>query len=153
MVMSVWLTRGPFGHGPNKNEMLLKRAQMSHELIWLVSIVENYKDRSSFMIDILHLEGEKVFGLAKHCANCLHGENGDSHRPNNESFFHPWLASPATSSNNVQNVPTHPTPFASHYILPIFSWSGLELKEINSINGPWHIEQCTTNSFILCSTL
>jgi hypothetical protein len=39
---------------------------MSHELIQLVATVENYMDRSSFMIHISHIEGEKVFGLAKH---------------------------------------------------------------------------------------
>jgi hypothetical protein len=83
---------------------------------------------------------------------CLHEANGDSHRPNNVNFSHPWMASPATRSNNVQNVFTHPTHFASHYVLPIFSWSGLELKESISINGQWHIEQCATNSFIQCST-
>ncbi len=108
---------------------------MSHELIWLVTIIENYKDGWSFMIHISHLEGEKVFGLAKHCVNYPHGANGDSHRPNNVNFSHPWMASPATSSNNVQNVPTHPMPFASHYVLPIFSWGGLEIKDIISING------------------
>jgi hypothetical protein len=68
------------------------------------------------MIHISHLEGEKVFGLAKHCINCPHGANGDSHRPNNVNF-----SLPAIGSNNVQNVPTHPMPFASHYVLPIFS--------------------------------
>jgi hypothetical protein len=41
------------------------------------------------MIHISHLEGEKVFGLAKHCANCPHGASGDSHRPNNVNFSHP----------------------------------------------------------------
>jgi hypothetical protein len=63
------------------------------------------------------------------------------------------MASLATNSNNVQNVPTHPTPFALHYILPIFLQGGLELKEIISINGQWHIEQCVTNFFIQCLTL
>jgi hypothetical protein len=56
-----YLQGGPSGHGPNKNELLLRRAQVSHELIWLVATIENYRDGSSFMIHILHLEGEKVF--------------------------------------------------------------------------------------------
>jgi len=45
------------------------------------------------MIHISHLEGEKVFGLAKHCFNCLHGANGDSHRLNNVNFSHLQVAS------------------------------------------------------------
>jgi hypothetical protein len=83
-----YLQGGPFGHGLNKNELLLKRAQMSHELISLVATIENYKDGSSFMIHFPPLEGEKVFGLAKHCVNCPHGANHDSHRVNNVNFSH-----------------------------------------------------------------
>jgi hypothetical protein len=62
---------------------------MSHDLIRLVVTVVNYRDRLSFMIQILHLEGEEVFGLAKRCINCPHGTNGDPHRPNNVNFFRP----------------------------------------------------------------
>jgi hypothetical protein len=45
------------------------------------------------MIHISHLKGEKVFGLAKHYVNCLHGANGDSHKPNNVNFSHLGMAS------------------------------------------------------------
>jgi hypothetical protein len=87
------------------------------------------------MIQIPHLKGEKVFGLAKCCIDFPHGANGDSHKLNNVNFSHLWMSSPTTGSNNVQNVPTHPMSFTSHYILPIFSQGGLELKEIIFING------------------
>jgi hypothetical protein len=51
-----------------------------------VAKVANYKDGLLFMIQISHLKGEEVFGLAKHCVECPHGANGDSHRPNNVNF-------------------------------------------------------------------
>jgi hypothetical protein len=52
-----YLQIGLSGHGFNRNELLLRRAQWSNDLAKLVIIVANYTSRSSFFNYAPHLEG------------------------------------------------------------------------------------------------
>jgi hypothetical protein len=77
-----YLQGGPLGHGPNKNELLLRRAQGSSDIAKLVTIMANYTSMSSFTNCLLHLEEEEVFGFAKQPVDCPLDANNDSHRSN-----------------------------------------------------------------------
>jgi hypothetical protein len=60
-----YLQGGPSGHGHDRNEFLLKRAQWLIDLARLTVVVANYTFGSSFSYCILHLEGEELFGSIK----------------------------------------------------------------------------------------
>jgi len=55
-----YLQSGPFSHGLNMNELLLKRAHMLEDPTKLAITIANYAFRYSFTTQILHLEGEEV---------------------------------------------------------------------------------------------
>jgi hypothetical protein len=55
--------KGLIGHGPDRNELLLKKAQWSIETIRLVVVVPNYTSKSSFSNHDLHSKGRRFFGL------------------------------------------------------------------------------------------
>jgi hypothetical protein len=82
---------GPYGHGPNKNDFLLKRAQWFSDFTRLTNVVENYTFGSSFSYCVLHLKGEEVFGFAKQFIDCPLGAKNDYHCPNDANFSHPWI--------------------------------------------------------------
>ncbi len=77
------------GHGLDKNELLLRKAQGLSDLAKLTVVVANFTSRSSFTNHLLHLEGKEVFGFAKQLVNCLLGVNEDSHHLNHVNFFCP----------------------------------------------------------------
>ncbi len=60
-----YLRGGTYSHGPDRNELLLRRAQGSSDLAKLTVNVANYTFRFSFFNCISHLEGEEVFGSTK----------------------------------------------------------------------------------------
>jgi len=53
-----YLQGGLVGHGPDKNELLLRTAQGSSDLTEFTTIVANFTSRSSFTNHLPHLEGE-----------------------------------------------------------------------------------------------
>jgi hypothetical protein len=63
MLYRQYLPSGPTGHGLDKNEFLLKKAQGLSDLAKLAADVANYTFGSFFTNCPPHLEGEKVFGL------------------------------------------------------------------------------------------
>jgi hypothetical protein len=65
MLYKQYLQGDLVGHGLDKNELLLRRAQGSNDPTKLVAIVANYTFGSSFTNCLPHLKGEKVFGFAK----------------------------------------------------------------------------------------
>jgi hypothetical protein len=60
-----YLQGGLVGHGFNKNELLLNRAQGLSDPTKFVTVVANYTSRSYFTNCLLDLEGEKVLGSTK----------------------------------------------------------------------------------------
>jgi len=75
----MFLQGGPFSYGPDKDELLLKRAQGSNDDVRLVIVVIDYMSRSSFTNHLPQLEGEEVFGSTKRPTNCPPGAGEDSH--------------------------------------------------------------------------
>ncbi len=82
MLYKKYLQGGLTSHGPDKNELLLRRTQGSSDHAKLVVIVANYTSRSSFKNHLLHLEGEEVFRFAKWHVDYPPSVNKDSHHPN-----------------------------------------------------------------------
>jgi hypothetical protein len=58
-----YLQGGPFGHGPDTNELLLRRTQGSSDPTKLITVVANYTYELSFTNHLPHLKGEEVLGL------------------------------------------------------------------------------------------
>ncbi len=65
MLYKQYLQGDPVGHGIDKNELLLRRAQGSNDPTKLLAAVANYTFGSSFKNCLSHLEGEKVLGSTK----------------------------------------------------------------------------------------
>jgi len=147
------LQGGPPSHGPNRNELLLRRAQGLSDLAKLTIVVENYMSRSSFTYHLLHLEEEEVFGFAKWHVDCPPSGDNDSHCPNCVNFSCPWITNPTTKSNIVENVLMRQLHFGFSNLLPLVPWGGLELKETICVNGQWCIKHCPPNSTIQCFAL
>jgi len=97
-------------HGPDQNELLLKRAYGSSDHARLPTTIANYTFKSSFTNRLPHLEGEEIFGSMKQLANCPSSENNDSHCPNCENFSYPWITVPTIMPNNVKDVCMHNHP-------------------------------------------
>jgi hypothetical protein len=58
-----YLQGGLFGHGPDRNEFLLRKAQESSDPYRLAATMANYTFGSSFFYYTSHLKGEEVLGL------------------------------------------------------------------------------------------
>jgi hypothetical protein len=58
-----YLQGGPIGHEPNKNELLLRRAQGSNDPTKLTTVVANFTFGSSFTNRFLDLEGKRCLVL------------------------------------------------------------------------------------------
>ncbi len=80
------MRRVPIGHGPNKNELLLRRAQQFNDPTKLATVVANYTFGSSFFYRISNFEGEEVFGFVKRFVDCPFGGDNDYHRFNHMNF-------------------------------------------------------------------
>jgi hypothetical protein len=86
----LYLQGGPFGHGPNGNELLLRRLPDGQVILLdLLQAMANYTFGLSFINHLPHLKGEEVFGSYKRPVNCPLGANNDSHRPDHVNFFRP----------------------------------------------------------------
>jgi hypothetical protein len=60
-----YLQGGPSLHGPDRNELLLRKAQGTSDLARLATTMANYTSRSSFTNHLPHLEGKEFFGSSK----------------------------------------------------------------------------------------
>jgi hypothetical protein len=98
------LQGNPFGHGLDKNELLLRRAQGLSGPIRFVTTMANYMFESSFTNHLSHLEGKDIFGYAKQLANCPPNANKDSHHPNHVNFSHPRITIPTVEPNMVEDI-------------------------------------------------
>jgi hypothetical protein len=93
---------------------------------------------------------EKVFGFVKRHVDCPLGTYNDSHRLDCVNFFHPKVIVPIVVPNNVKDVRMQQLPFGSRNLIPLVSWSGLELKVSIYVDGQKHIEHCPPNFIIQC---
>ncbi len=93
-----YLQGGQPSHGLDRNELLLRRAQRSNDLVTLVATMANYISKSSFTNHLPHLKGEEVFGSTKQLAICPLSADNDSHRPNHVNFFRPRVIILAANS-------------------------------------------------------
>ncbi len=57
--------KGSTSHGPNRNDLLLKKVQQFSDPNRLVAVMANYTSRFSFFNCVPHLEGKEVVGSAK----------------------------------------------------------------------------------------
>jgi hypothetical protein len=73
------LQGGPPSHGPDRNDLLLRRGQGSSDLARLTIALANYMFGSSFTNHLPHFKGEKIFGYAKQLVDCPLGVDNDSH--------------------------------------------------------------------------
>jgi hypothetical protein len=106
----------------------------------LATTIANYASRSSFTAWTSHLEGEEVFGSAKHSANFLPRVDGESHRLNHVNFFHPHVVVPAYHPNNVNDLHVHGSPCVAQNMFLIFSLNGIVVSEIMCGDDLWHID-------------
>jgi len=123
------------GHGPNRNELLLKRAQQSSDLTKLVVDAVNYMSGSFFSYRTPHLEGEEVFRFTKQLVNRLPGANNDFHCHNRVNFSCPQVLVLVVQPNIVKNVGMQQLPYSSNVCLPLVFQGGLELKENIYVDG------------------
>ncbi len=133
--------------------MLLKKARRSNDPIRLVAIVANYMFKSSFTNQLSYLKGKEVFGSSKWLANCPPNPDTNSHHPNFLNFFYPRVTILVIEPNIVDDVHMQQPPFSSNKLLPLGSWSGLELKENICVDSQWHIEGCPPSFVIQCFAL
>jgi hypothetical protein len=101
-----YLWGGPFGHGADRNELLLKRAHVLKDVIKLVTIMANYAFDPHLWHRIFtsRLEGEEVFGLAKHNTVCYLWADDNSHRFNHVNFFYPYVIVPPIQPNIINHI-------------------------------------------------
>ncbi len=141
------------GHGPDKNELLLRRTQGLSDHAKLVVIVANYTSRSSFTNHLLHLQGEEVFRFAKWHVDCPLSAIKDSHHPYCVNLSSPQVSIIAIKLDIMEDVQVQQPPFGYSDLLPFLSWGGLKLKENICVDGQWCIECCPPKYAIQCSAL
>jgi hypothetical protein len=93
-----------------KMDCYWEKAYGSNDLAKLATIITNYTFESSFTNPLPHLEGEEVFGSMKQLVNCPPSENNDSHYPDCDIFFCPWVIIPTIVPNNVKDICMHNCP-------------------------------------------
>ncbi len=99
-----YLQGGPYGHGPDRNKLLLRRAQRLTDLARLPAIVANYTFGSSFTNRLPHLEGEEVVGSSKWLVNCPLNIDNDSHHLDHVNFSCPRVTILVVKFNIVGDV-------------------------------------------------
>jgi hypothetical protein len=124
-----YLQGSPSSHGLDRNELLGLRIQRLSDPTRLATIVANYTSKSSFTNCLPHLKGEEVFGSSKWPTNCPPSVDNDSHYLDRVNFSSPRIITFAIEPNVMDNVHMQQPPFSSSKLLPLVSWSGLELKE------------------------
>jgi hypothetical protein len=125
-----YLWGGPSGHGPNRNEFLLRRTQQSSDPIRLVIVVANYTFGSSFFYCALHLKGEEVSGSTKWHVDCPFNANNDFHHLDYVNFFRPRITIFIVQHNVVKNVGMKQLPYGSSARSPLVSQGGLNWRKI-----------------------
>jgi len=83
----------------DNNELCLCRTSWFGDLVQIVAIVAKYSSNFGLFAKISHLEGEEVFGLAKHKANLPPRLEVNSHRHDQVNFFRPKVANVTTLIN------------------------------------------------------
>ncbi len=141
---------GPFGHGHDRNKLLLRRVQGSSDLARLAVIMANYTSKSSFTNCLLHLKGKEDFGSSKQYNDYLPCVDNDSHCFNHMNFFHLQITIPTIESNIVDDVHMQQPAFSSNKLLPLVFQGALELKENICVDDQWCIECCPPNYVIQC---
>ncbi len=113
----------------------MRRAHFSGDVSKLATIIANYTFESLFTIWILHLEGEEVFGFAKHDVDFLLRVDDESRRPNCINFSHPCVAIFAYQPNSVDNLPVPKSPCVAQSMFPLFFQGGITINEIMCGDG------------------
>jgi hypothetical protein len=88
------LQGSPFGKGHDRNEILSRRANFSRDVSKFTTTVANYTSGFLFTTWTPYLEGEKVFGFAKHGADFSPSADDESQRPNRINFSRPCVVIP-----------------------------------------------------------
>ena len=84
-----YLSGGPSGKGPSKEDLKLKRAMASGDGKKIAEALSEMPGAEEICTRIPHLEGEEVFGSTKRKLDLPIGSEGDSHRPDKVNFSHP----------------------------------------------------------------
>jgi hypothetical protein len=87
-----FLQRCASGTGLNRNELHLHRASYYGDPIEIVIAITKYTSSFGLSTRILHLEGEEMFGSARHKANLPHRLKANSHWHDRLNFFCPKVA-------------------------------------------------------------
>jgi hypothetical protein len=149
-VYKQYLRGGQSNHGLDRNEFLLKRAQLSSDPTKLMAIMTNYMFGLSSSYHIPHLKNQEVFGSAKWPIDCPPDVDNDFHHPDRVNFFRPQVTVPTTQPNVVQNVNMQQLPCGSNACSPLVSRDGLELKANICVEGKWQIECCPPSFVVRC---
>jgi hypothetical protein len=117
----------------------------------LMIIIANYAFKFSFTTWIPHLQGEKVFGLAKHNTNYFLEVNDESHRPNHINISCPHVVVGPNQPNTMDKMcHIHQLPFNSWTMYPIIFQGGIGVKEIICEDGMLKIN-CTSRNWPKCN--
>ncbi len=108
-----YLRGGPFGHGLDSNEFLLKRAHVLGDLTKLMASIANYAFESLSTTQILHPWNEEVCGLAKCGFDYSLGINDDSHRLDCINISLPHVVVTPNQPNAMDNMHIHWPPSTS----------------------------------------
>jgi hypothetical protein len=77
------------GTGPSMQELKLKAARCSGDPEKIAEPFSQLPGVEVATTQILHLEGEEIFGSTKRKLDLLLGDDGDSHRPDKINFSQP----------------------------------------------------------------
>jgi hypothetical protein len=89
----------------------------------------NYTSKSSFITHLLHLKEKYVFRSSKWIVDCTLNIDNDSNHLNHVIFSRPQVTVLIVEPNIVDNVHMQQPLSNFNKLLPLVSWSGLELKE------------------------
>jgi len=86
-----YFSGGSFRKGPSEEDLKLKKAMVSRDGKKIANALNEMLRAENICTQILHLEGEEVFGSNKRKLDLLIGFKGNSHRLNKVNFSHPWV--------------------------------------------------------------
>jgi len=75
--------------GPSKAELKLRVATRSKDPKKVAEALNNLPGVEELGTQVLHLEGEEIFGSTERKLNLPIGDKGDSHRPDKVKFSQP----------------------------------------------------------------
>jgi hypothetical protein len=129
------LQGSPFGKGPDRNELLLRRAHFSRDVSKLATIIANYTSEFLLTTRTFHLEGEEVFGFAKCGVDFSPSANDELHRPNHINFSHPHVAILAFQPSSVDDLSVLGSPCIAQSTFPIFFQGGITASKVMCGDG------------------